>query len=106
MDIPKTAKMNMTRKRRRQMLIRAGKAMTSENNNVRIPFAPLIKRKTRPTFATIQSETYKNGIDITAPVVMVNPSKYIGAPMSSFKKGGRSVKVKMTSIDCHVSNTI
>ena len=51
-DIPNTANINMTRKRRRQIFIRAGKAMTSENNNVRMPFAPLIRRKTRPTLAT------------------------------------------------------
>ena len=51
-DIPKTAKINITRKRRRHILRRAGKAMTSENNNVRISLAPLIRRNTRPTFAT------------------------------------------------------
>ena len=52
-DMPNTAKMNMTRKRRRQILTKAGKAITKENNNVRMPFAPLINRRTLPTLATL-----------------------------------------------------
>jgi len=46
------AKINMTRKRRRQMLNKAGSDMANANKSVRIPFAPLTNLKTRPTFAT------------------------------------------------------
>ena len=49
--MPKTAKMNMTRKRRRQMFIKAGRDMTREKSRVLIPFAPLISRRTLPTWA-------------------------------------------------------
>ena len=50
--IPKMAKMNMTRKRRRQMLKRAGMDMASANNNVRMPRAPFTSLSTRPILAT------------------------------------------------------
>ena len=50
--MPKIAKMNITRKRRRQILNSAGMDMASANSNVRIPRAPFTNRSTRPILAT------------------------------------------------------
>ena len=47
-----------------------------------------------PIFCTIQSDTYKNGIETTAPVVIVSPNKYIGAPIVSFKYTNKKVSTK------------
>ena len=51
-DMPKMAKMNMIKNKRRQMLNRAGIDMAKANNRVRIPRAPFTKRRTRPILAT------------------------------------------------------
>ena len=52
-DIPNTAKINMTRKRRRQMFTKAGKAITREKSRVLMPLAPLMSLRTLPTLATL-----------------------------------------------------
>ena len=51
----------------------------------------VIKTFLLPILLTIESDTYKNGIDITAPVVMVKPNKYMGAPISSLSNRNRKV---------------
>lgn len=52
----------MTRKSSRQILNKAGNDIAKANSSVRIPFAPLTKRNTRPTFAT---RTTRNNVGDT-----------------------------------------
>lgn len=52
-DMPKMAKMNITRNNSRHILKRAGSDMAKAKSRVLIPFAPFTNRNTRPTFATL-----------------------------------------------------
>lgn len=52
----------MTKKSSRQILKRAGSDMASAKSSVRIPFAPLTRRNTRPTLAT---RTTRNNVGDT-----------------------------------------
>jgi len=61
-DIPNIAKINITKNSSKQILNNAGNDMAKANNNVRMPFAPLTKRSTRPTFAT---RTTRNNVGDT-----------------------------------------
>lgn len=61
-DMPNMAKINITRNSSRQILKRAGSDIARANNNVLMPFAPLTRRSTRPTFAT---RTTRNSVGDT-----------------------------------------
>lgn len=56
------AKINITKNSSRQILNRAGRDMANANSNVRMPFAPFTRRKTRPTLAT---RTTRNNVGDT-----------------------------------------
>lgn len=61
-DIPNMAKINITKKSNKHILNSAGNDMANANSNVRMPFAPLTKRNTRPTLAT---RTTRNNVGDT-----------------------------------------
>ena len=46
------------------------------------------------TLSTIQSATKRNGMEATAPVVIVRPRREMGVPMSSFRYTKRNVSTK------------
>lgn len=46
------AKINITKNSSKQILNKAGNDMANAKSSVRIPFAPLTRRSTRPTLAT------------------------------------------------------
>lgn len=68
-DIPNIAKMNITKNNSKQILNNAGRDMAKAKSKVRIPFAPLTNRKTRPTFATL---TTLNKVGETKYLAMIS----------------------------------
>ena len=56
-DIPNIEKMNIHKNNSKQILTKAGADIAKAKRSVRIPFAPLIKRSTRPIFATLTTRS-------------------------------------------------
>ena len=76
----------MTRKRRRPMLRRAGRDMTSENSSVLMPLAPLMRRSTRPTLTTL---TTLSRVGETKYFSMRSERKRLARDINTTKKSNR-----------------
>lgn len=67
--MPNIANINMTKNSSKQMLNSAGRDIAKAKSNVRIPLAPLTKRRTRPTLAT---RTTLNKVGETKYLAMIS----------------------------------
>uniref|UniRef100_A0A3B3CPC8 Uncharacterized protein n=1 Tax=Oryzias melastigma TaxID=30732 RepID=A0A3B3CPC8_ORYME len=74
--------MNMTRKRSSPMLKRAGRDIMRANSNVRMPFAPLMRRRMRPIRA---SRITRNRVGDTKYFSMMSASTIPGRHNKNIK---------------------